>query len=98
MSELTVTNHAQLRMAQRNVTWPQLCFILEHGQRIRRAGVSLVYLRHKDIPTQLLAQNQFASLEGTAVVLNRQGTIVMTIWRNRAKGLRHIMRKPGFGY
>lgn len=98
MGEITLTQHAKLRMAQRNVTWAQLCFILEHGQRLYRAGVCLVYLRRKDIPLKLLTQNQFASLEGTAVVLNRQGTIAMTLWRNRAKGLRHIMRKPDFSY
>lgn len=95
---ITFTHHARLRMAQRNVSLTQIWFILEHGHCYHRAGVVLVHLRRKDIPADHLANSHIACLEGTTVVLNRQGTIVMTVWRNRNKGMRHITRKPRFAY
>ena len=94
--DIILTHHARLRMAQRNVSTNQVWFILAHGHRCHRAGVIHVHLRRKDIPAD--AKRQFACLEGTTVVLNREGTAVMTVWRNREKGMRHISRKPRFGY
>jgi hypothetical protein len=95
---ITFTHHARLRMAQRNVSLAQIWFILGHGHRCHRAGVVLVHLRRKDIPADDLANSQISCLEGTTVVLNRKGTAVMTVWRNRNRGMQQISRKPRFAY
>jgi hypothetical protein len=41
--EITLTRHARLRMAQRNVSVAQIWFILGHGHRCHRAGVFLLF-------------------------------------------------------
>ena len=97
-SKLKPTLHAKRRMAQRNVSLAQIWFILGHGHRCHRAGVVLVHLRRKDIPADDLANSQIACLEGATVVLNRKGTAVMTVWRNRNRGMQQISRKPRFAY
>jgi hypothetical protein len=91
-----ITNHARLRMAQRNVSLAQLSFILEHGQEVHCAGAVLITLRRKDIPEELQTQNEFTRLEGVTVVLSREESVVMTVWRNRRQGLRHIRDKPRY--
>lgn len=95
-SEIIYTNHAQKRMAQRNVSEKQVSFILDHGYTVHRAGAVLVSLRGKDIPKTLRANDQFARLEGVTVVLSRENPIVLTVWRNRRQGLQHIRHKPRF--
>lgn len=95
-TSLPLTHHARLRMAQRNVSPAQLSFILEHGQEAHCAGAILVTLRRKDIPAELQKQNEFACLEGVTVVLSREEPVVMTVWRNRRQGLRHIRDKPRY--
>jgi hypothetical protein len=97
-ADITFTHHARLRMAQRNVSLAQIWFILGHGHRCHRAGVILVHLRRKDIPADDLANSHIACLEGATIVLNRRETAVMTVWRNRSKGMRHISCKPHFAY
>jgi hypothetical protein len=93
---LPITDHARLRMAQRNVSFDQLSFILEHGQEVHGAGAILITLRRKDIPLELQMEDEFARLEGVTVVLSREESVILTIWRNRRQGLRHIRDKPRY--
>jgi len=51
LSQLQITQHAALRMAQRNVSANDLHFVLRHGQKLHRAGAiiffcaSVIFLR-----------------------------------------------------
>ncbi len=90
---LLKSNHARQRMAQRNLSNRDLDFILMVGRRFHRAGVVLIHLCRKDIPARFLRHNQFARLEGTTLVLGRDAPILITVWRNRRGGLRHIQHK-----
>lgn len=92
----SITPHAQQRMAQRNVMPEHIQFVLDHGIRYHAAGSLHVYLRRKDIPQQYRKQSPLMRLEGTNVVLCRHGATVLTVWRNRQKGNKHIKRKPNF--
>lgn len=93
---INYSNHALQRMAQRNLSHEQTSFILRFGRYYHRAGAVLVHLRRKDIPSDLRANDIFARLEGTTVVLSRENWSVVTVWRNRGKGLQHIRGKPRF--
>ena len=93
---VTTTEHARRRMAQRNVSIEQVWFILEHGLEVHRAGAILVTLRRKDIPELFRSKDEFTRLDGATVVLSREAPTIMTIWRNRRHGLRHIRAKPRY--
>ncbi len=93
---MNMTNHARLRMAQRNISERQLSFIMEHGKEIHCAGARLVHLRRKDIPRQLRKIDEIRRLEGVTVVLSRESSTIMTVWRNRRRGLQHIRHKPRY--
>ena len=84
------TDHAQQRMAQRNVSAIQISFILEHGEETHCAGARLVHLRRKDIPKPIRKVDRFAQLEGVTVVMSITEPVIMTVWRNRRHGLRRI--------
>lgn len=96
--QVEITHHAQLRMSQRNVSFKQLQFILKHGQQTHCAGAILVTLRRKDIPQKFISQRECSCLEGTTIVLSRDLPIVLTIWRNKSKGLQHIRQKVRYSY
>ena len=98
IDSLIFTKHALKRMAQRNVSTTEISFILAHGTEINCAGARLVHLKCKDIPKSVCHDDQFARLQGSTVVLSKESPVVMTVWRNRQKGLRHISHKPRHTY
>jgi hypothetical protein len=65
-----------------------------YGQRFHRAGALIYYLRRRDVPEWDRADDRWMKLVGTAVVLTKDGRTVLTTWRNRRNGLKHIKRKP----
>ncbi len=93
---LTTTTHAELRMAQRNVSLEDIRLVLRYGKYFHRAGALIVYLRAKDIPTKRRHDKRVSQLEGTTVVLSRSDPIILTVYRNREHGLRNIKHKPRY--
>ncbi|NKQ34679.1 MAG: DUF4258 domain-containing protein [Chloroflexi bacterium] len=87
-----LTNHAVWRMAQRNVSEADICFVLEHGHKMYRAGAIFFFLRRCDFPKG--THRQYGRLEGTTVVISRETHQILTVYRNRKNGLRHIKQKP----
>lgn len=89
-----LTGHAERRMAQRNLSWEDIHIVLMCGQRFHKAGAIFIYLRSRDIPDDLLADNRFARLEGTTIVISRDDPgQILTVYRNRQGGASHIRRK-----
>ncbi|MCP4420366.1 MAG: DUF4258 domain-containing protein [Chloroflexi bacterium] len=95
-NQIIYTHHAQKRMAQRNVSEAEVSFILQHGQAVHCAGAILVTCRRKDIPKNKLVSDKFRRLDGVTVVISRDEPTIMTVWRNRKQGLRHIRHKPRY--
>lgn len=89
-----ITQHASRRMAQRNVSDQDIHFILRYGQKLHRAGCIIFFLRQRDIPPDKQADKAFTRLEGTAVVINRRFSRILTVYRNRRRGLQNIKQKP----
>lgn len=89
-----ITQHASWRMAQRNLSQQDVHFILRYGQKLHRAGAIIFYLRQRDIPPDKQADKSYARLEGTAVVTNRHFSRILTVYRNRRRGLQQIKQKP----
>ena len=97
LAELTPSDHAQWRMAQRNLAWADIEFVLDHSEKIYRHGVIFFYLRRCDIPLGL--RKKYGRLEGTTVLFNAQIQEVITVYRShRQKGLRRVKSKPTRNY
>ena len=93
LAQLTPSDHAQWRMAQRNLSWTDIEFVLDHSKKIYRHGVIFFYLRRCDIPLSL--RKKYGRLEGTTVLFNGQTHEVITVYRgDRQKGLRRVKSKP----
>jgi len=88
-----LTDHARQRMAQRNMSCKDVGYIMDYGQVLHRSGAVFIHLGHKDIPTEDRGDPAIARLEGATVVLGDSESVVLTVWRNREQGLRHIRRK-----
>lgn len=87
-----LTNHAVQRMAQRNVSEKDICFVLEHGKKMHWAGAIFFFLRRCDFPKG--THKRHGRLEGTTVVISRDTYQILTVYRNRQSGLRRIKQKP----
>ncbi len=90
------TYHALSRAAQRNLPIDAVDYIIDHARPIYKAGALFYYLRDRDIPARDQQYPQLARLAGTAVVLSTDQKTIVTIWRDRKKGLKHIKRKNNY--
>lgn len=90
------SQHAKVRTAQRNLTKKEIGYVLVYGQKFHKAGALIYFLRNRDIPDWDRSDPELMRLVGTAVLLTKDGRLVVTVWRNRSNGLKHIKRKPDF--
>ena len=82
MAPIMLSYHASHRSAQRNVSYEEIKFIAENGQRVHRAGVIFCQLRRKDMPDDLPVNHPYWRLTGTTVVLCKCCQCVITLYRN----------------
>lgn len=92
------SKHAKQRMAQRNISIDNIEFILKNGQWLHRAGAVFVFLGNRNIGKSKERDQKYARLEGTVVVLSRDGSRIITVYRNRQQGLRKIKQKAQYGF
>ena len=99
-TKITITDHAQLRMSQRNCSLLDIEYVLTHGTRHHAAGVTHFFLGRKDIPAQDKKVARFSKLEGTVVIadFSKDGDlIVITVYRNR-DGLKDAHHKSKYDH
>jgi len=87
-----LTNHAARRAAYRNLSEDDIRYVLRHGQTYRCADAVIYFLGQRNIPTEDLAIDALARLEGTTVVTARRRPRVITVYRNQG-GLKGIRKK-----
>lgn len=88
--DLSFTDHALLRMAQRNLSLVDVSFVVTHGTRYWRAGALHIVLRYKDIPSS--ERRAFTRLDGTVVLLDDAATVVKTVYRGNPKSVGKAIR------
>lgn len=80
---LSPTRHAQQRMAQRNLSAPEIEYVLLYGQSWHKAGAIMVHLRRKDLPASDQFDQRRQQLVGTTIVMTTTGErVVLTAYRN----------------
>ena len=95
--EIPVLNdHATQRAAQRNLSPQAIQFVLSYGERLNRAGAIFYFLRECDLAYPHIKDDELRRLIGTAIVLSKDESQVLTVWRNRKDGLNRIERKSKF--
>lgn len=90
-----ISQHADRRLAQRNLTFDDVRYVFAHG-RLHHCGKALfVHLGLRDIPSGDRRTDRYRRLEGTVLVLDpATGQHLTTAYRNRRTGSRDIKRKP----
>ena len=90
------SQHATNRMKQRSIKQSTIDYVLYFGTTIYKAGAVFCYLRDRDLPEGDRNNPELAKLAGTAVVLDPEDYSVLTVWKNKKKGLSLIKRKPKY--
>ncbi len=88
---VSLTRHARCRGARRNVAPDAVEYVLTHGRRIQRTGVTFYFLGRRDMPESDRRASWASRLEGTVVLVAAGGEVV-TVYRNQ-RALRTIARK-----
>lgn len=88
--------HAIRRAAQRNISPGDIEYVLHHGSKFHKAGACFYYLGGKDIPTEDRREDEITRLEGMIVVLDPGQRMVVTIYRDRERGLKEIRKKQDY--
>ena len=86
-STFSLSKHAALRMAQRNISGHDLEYVLEHGKRINTTGITVYILRKRDIPHTDRNRSEITRLEGTVVLtgFTPNGDLeIITAYRNKS--------------
>jgi hypothetical protein len=92
----SMTAHAVRRASQRNLTQGDIRYVLQNGSKIHKAGACFYYLCQKDILPEDRQEDEITRLEGTAVVLDPEQHTILTVYRNRERGLREIKKKQDY--
>lgn len=80
--DMILSDHAEWRCAQRNLSYADVEFVCRYGKQRRNAGVIFCQMWDKYMPKHIPANNTFCRLAGTTVVLCRCGHFVITVYRN----------------
>ena len=86
---MKITDHAEVRMAQRGITEQDIETVMQYGHCLRRTGVTFYFMRRKDI--RLLSRSKQTLLHGLTAVISRNGTL-MTVYKN-VEALSKIKKK-----
>ncbi len=87
------TDHSKWQAARRGLSHDELEYILFFASKYHRAGALIFYLKQADLPASDQRRDFACRLVGTAVVMGRDQRTIITVWRNRRKGLKHIRCK-----
>ena len=91
------SDHATTRLAQRGLSLDDVEYVVAYGRSYHRAGARHCFLGERDIPAEDRANDRFARLEGTTILLDsRTENMVITAYRNR-RGLKTVRRKAKYG-
>jgi hypothetical protein len=100
ISILNLSQHAVLRMAQRNISPGDLEYVLAHGDRVYKTGITIYILRKRDIPQNDRKKSEITRLEGTIVLtgFSQGGNLeIITMYRNKS-GFRTIRCKEEYDH
>lgn len=75
-----ITEHARLRMSQRNIIEQDIEIVLRFATHLRRAGADFYVLTRNNLPAHL--HRQHARLIGTVLVFDDRGFLATT-YRNK---------------
>ena len=91
----SISAHAGLRLAQRNLSPDDVRYVFTHGRLYHTGKAQFIHLGLRDIPADDRRNDRLRRLEGTVLVLDpTSGQHLTTAYRNRRHGSRDIKRKP----
>lgn len=95
-NEFSLTVHAEVRCAQRNLSYDEIQYVIQYGQQVNNAGTCEFFLGRNDIPRSDRARQRIAQLEGTVVLVDMQTGVILTVYRNRKNGLKSHRKKTKY--
>lgn len=89
-----LSRHAAVRISQRNIRAEDIAFVMRFGRHLHNGGALFVFLGQRNIPDEYRTDDRIAKLEGTTLVMSRDGCLI-TAYKNK-KGLKKVLKKCKF--
>ena len=90
------SQHSAIRAAQRGLSDDEIEYVYQFASRYHRAGATIYYLRRRDLPSTDRCRDFAARLVGTALICDQDSFTLVTTWRDRHSGLKHIRKKEAY--
>ena len=90
------TNHATVRSAQRGLSDEEIEYVFQFATRYHRGRALIYFMRNQDLPAADRCWDWAIHLVGTALIFDKDGNTLLTVWRNRRNGLKLIRRKEPY--
>lgn len=90
------SQHSAMRAAQRGLSDDEIEYVYQFASRHHRGGATIYYLRRRDVPHTDRHRDFAARLVGTALICDPDSFVLVTTWRDRRGGLKHIRKKEAY--
>jgi hypothetical protein len=90
------TAHSAFRSAQRGLSKDEIEYVFQFASHYHGGGAIIYYLRNQDVPAADRSWDWAIHLVGTALVFAKDGSTLLTVWRNRRNGLKLIRKKAPY--
>lgn len=90
-----LSRHAVKRISQRNIRTEDIAFVMRFGRHLHNGGALFVFLGQRNIPDECKADDRLAKLEGTTLVMSKDGSSLITAYKNK-RGLKKVLKKCKF--
>lgn len=92
-AQMPLTKHATTRTQQRNIPPWAVDYVLDHGTPMQRTGITFCVLRWCDIPRADRRIDRVARLEGTVLLLAREGAVITAYRAPKQSCFQEVRRK-----
>lgn len=85
---LQMTEHARVRLAQRNISWEAIRATLMYGKKMHRTGYIFFIMRKKDVQKR----PELRPFHGTTILMGADGTVITAYANKNAPSM--VKKKP----
>jgi len=90
------SQHSAIRAAQRGLSNDEIEYVYQFASRYHRGGAIIYFLRRRDVPPVDRRRDFAVRLVGTALICDPDSFKLLTAWRDRRGGLKHIRKKEEY--
>lgn len=95
-TNLSLTDHAQMRMGQRGISESVVAMVLRHGRTVHARGATYRVVGHKEVARGAERGIDLADADGVHVLLAPDGSVITAYRNHELRKIRPMKRRHSF--